>query len=160
MVMGGRKGGAFERHVANSLSAWSGIPREFIRERFGFSDIKAPRGFPFSIECKHRNEVNFLAMVTKPKTSTLLQALGQTLENSAREGKLPMIVFRQSGSKDMVILPAHGATFTIQQAIRQKFPESVTFGFTKDNESWSCFLLSNMIESISYEDFCDLYAKK
>jgi hypothetical protein len=160
MVMGSRKGGSFERHVANSLSAWSGVQREFIRERFGYSDIKSPRDFPFSIECKNRNEVDFLAMVTRPKTSTLLQALGQTLENSAREGKLPMIVFRQTSSKDMAILPDNAATEVVQRAVCSKFPESVIFRFSKDKQSWYCFLFSHVLDSISYKDFCVLYAKK
>lgn len=87
-----RKGAAYEREVAQALSAWSGldIRRHLGQARDGGEDIVFG---PFTVECKRR------------KTLKTLRAWYEQVRHAAkRRVGIPLLVMREDAGESMVVL--------------------------------------------------------
>jgi len=124
------KGNAFERKIANTLSARflerTGLEKAFIRNPdsgsyFGgknesrvdthdmskavFGDLKTPPEFNFSIECKHYKEGPSFAMLVKQDWKVLDGWLAQAGQDSINSGKAFAIIIKYNGVDEIVVVP-------------------------------------------------------
>lgn len=153
MPIGNKKGSIMERFVADTLSAWYGKKKIFIRERFGMDDIRGPEGFGYSVEVKnHARHLEILDIFTAEKTSVLLHAIKQSETNAKATGKKMMVVFRQNHRANMVLLRYNAELLKLilfRGGITVKY---VIVGLS-ETDTYMCIRLTDLINNISYGEF-------
>jgi len=169
-----RKGSSFERKMAKIISLWYG--EEVIRtpasggmRSITRSDLTArnPDHFPFIIECKHREDINFESIIKSPKAiidywiESKEKANTEYWKPSELKGnlkfpKVPILILTKNYCPNYIILQEYiiiNLSHSVEKLKKESF---IRIHVPELNENIVIFVLEKFLELISKDNF--LYA--
>jgi len=169
-----RKGSSFERRIAKVISPWFG--EEIIRtpasggmRSITRSDLttRNPDYFPFVIECKYREDINFESIIKYPKVIIdswiELKEKANTeywkppeLKGNLKFPKVPILILTINYCPNYIILQEY-IIINLSRSVETLKKESfVRIHVSELNENIVIFVLEKFLELISKDNF--LYA--
>lgn len=160
-----KKGNKAERDVAKWFKEWTGMDFQRVPQSGGLrwqkadnisgdiicADYDHNREFPFSIEVKSYNSINFEHLIVNNKTNQVLKFWEQAKDDAKRAGKIPLLFMRYNGMKAGAYFV--GCPLSILRKIRHKTGLTQTSYFKVFNKDFSFAILhTDQLAQISYKD--------
>ena len=169
-----RKGSRYEREMAKLFSDWYGeelirVPASGGMRSLTRSDLSCrnPDYFPFVIECKHREDINFESIIKSPKViidywielkekSNIEYWKSSELRGVFKFPKNPILILTKNYCPNYIILQEY-IIINLSRSVEKLKKESfISIHIPELNENIIIFVLEKFLELVSKDNF--LYA--